>query len=95
MSGCYELKCLNHFGKYYCYYYFYSPRAIRSPKGALNSGCAPDAIRLLIADKEETPVEIRFVHNLFEYIYLKYFKNPLTFPFGYRVDWKKEITRVN
>ncbi len=90
MSGFYELKAIDSQG-FYDYYYFYSPRAIRNPKSALNSGCAPDAVRLLVDDKYESPVAIRFVHNIFEYIYLKYFKKAGTFHLGYRSDWEKEI----
>ena len=75
---------------FYTYYYFYSPRAIRNPKIALNHGYASDAMRLVIDDREEKPIEIRFVHNIFEYVYKKYFKKARTFKLGYRVDWKKE-----
>lgn len=90
MSGLYELKCIDAFG-FPVYYYFYSPRAIRNPKGALKSGCAPDKLRLLVEDREDSPCGVRFVHNPFEYIYLKYFKKAGTFKFdGYRLDWEKE-----
>ena len=44
-------------------------KQIRSPKSALNHGCAPDAVRILVDDKYESPIEIRFVHNIFEYIF--------------------------
>jgi hypothetical protein len=40
----------------------------------LNSGYASDAMRLVIDDREEYPIKIRFMHNIFEYIYKKYFK---------------------
>lgn len=90
MSGFYELKCIDTFD-FPVYYYFYSPRAIRNPKGALKSGCAPDKLRLLVIDRDDSPCEIRFMHNPFEYIYLKYFKKAGTFRFGgYRLDWEKE-----
>ena len=75
MSGFYEMKCMDNFG-FYTYYYFYSPRAIRNPKSALKYGYAPDSLRLLIDDREESPIEVRFMHNIFEYIYKKYFKRP-------------------
>ena len=52
MSGFYELKTIDSQG-FYDYYYFYSPRAPRNPKSALNSGYAPDAVRLLVDDKYE------------------------------------------
>ena len=90
MSGCYELKTIDSQG-FYDYYYFYSSRAIRNPKSALNRGYAPDAVRILVDDKYEMPVSIRFVHNIFEYIYLKYFKKAGTFHLGYRSNWEKEI----
>ena len=89
MSGFYELKCMDRQG-FYTYYYFYSPRAIRNPKTALNNGYAPDAMRIIVDDREENPVTIRFMHNIFKYIYLKYFKKAGTFRLGYRVNWEKE-----
>lgn len=92
MSGFYELKCLDRTG-FYTYYYFYSPRAIRNPKIALNNGYASDAMRFVVDNREENPIEIRFVHNVFEYIYKKYFKKAGTFRLGYRVDWEKEIKK--
>ena len=92
MSGFYELKCMDRMG-FYTYYYFYSPRAIRNPKMALNRGYAPDAMRLVVDDREETPIKIRFMHNIFEYIYKKYFKTA-TFRLGYRVDWGKEMKKI-
>lgn len=73
MSGLYELKCENVTGEY-SYYYFYSPRTIRNLSNATKSGYAPDAVRLEIADKDETPIEVRFMYNPFEYIFKKYFK---------------------
>lgn len=93
MSGFYELKCMDECG-FYTYYYFYSPRAPRNPKTALNSGYAPDAMRIVVDDREEEPKEIRFVHNPFEYIYKKYLKKAGTFRLGYRVDWEKEIEKI-
>lgn len=90
MGGYYELKTIDSQG-FYNYYYFYSLREICDFKSALNRGCAPDAIRLLVDDKYETPVSIRLVHNIFEYIYLKYFKKAGTFHLGYRSNWEKEI----
>jgi len=89
MSGFYELKCMDWSG-FYTYYYFYSPRTIRNPKMALNSGYAPDGMRLVIDDRDERPITVRFMHNIFKYIYLKYFKKAGTFHLGYRVDWEKE-----
>lgn len=93
MSGFYELKCMDRMG-FYTYYYFYSPRIIRYPKIALNRGYAPDAMRLVIDDKEESPLEIKFIHNIFKYIYKKYFKKAGTFILGYRVDWEKERKKI-
>lgn len=74
MSGFYELKCKNPKKSTYTFYYFYSPRPIRSPKGAIKSGFAPDKVRLSITYENETPVQIRFMHNIFEYLYKKYFQ---------------------
>ena len=93
MSGFYELKCMDWMG-FYTYYYFYSPRAIRNPKMALNRGYASDAMRLVVDDREENPIEIRPMHNIFEYIYKKYFKKAGTFRLGYRVDWEKERKKI-
>lgn len=90
MSGFYELKCLDKMG-FYTYYYFYSPRAIRNPKSALYNGYAPDGMRIIVEDRDESPVAVRFMHNPFEYLYLKYFKKAGTFRLGYRVNWKKEL----
>lgn len=92
MNGFYELECLDWFG-FSTYYYFYSHREIRSPKTALNRGCAPDAMRIIVDDREEEPIKIRVIHNIFEYIYKKYFKKAGTFKMGYRVDWEKEIKK--
>ena len=90
MSGFYELKCVDSFG-FTAYYYFYSPRAIRNPNSALKNGYACDKMRLVVDDREDSPCEIRFIHNPFEYLYLKYFKKAGTFRFGgYRVNWEKE-----
>ncbi len=90
MSGFYELQCVDSFG-FPVYYYFYSPRTIRNPKGALKRGYAPDKLRILVDDREDTPCGVRFVHNPFEYFYLKYFKKAGTFKFsGFRVNWEKE-----
>jgi hypothetical protein len=90
MSGFYELKAIDSQG-FYDYYYFYCPRTIRNLKSALNSGCAPDAMRLVVEDREEKPIKIRPMHNIFEYIYKKYLKKAETFRMGYRVDWEKEM----
>lgn len=90
MSGFYELKCLDNLG-FYAYYYFYSPRAIRNPKTAINSGYAPDGMRIVVDDSYHEPVSVRFMNNPLEYIYLKYFKKAGTFHLGYRVNWEKEI----
>lgn len=90
MSGFYELECIDWIG-FYTYYYFYSPREIRDIKMALNRGYAPDAMRIVVDDREEKPIKIRSMHNIFEYIYKKYFR---TFRMGYRVDWKKEMKKI-
>lgn len=89
MSGFYELTCLDSFG-FYTYYYFYSPRAIRNPKSALQNGYAPDALRVIVDYREEPPISIRFMYNPLEYLYKKYFKKQSTFSCGYRVNWEKE-----
>jgi hypothetical protein len=93
MSGFYELKCLDNLG-FYAYYYFYSPRAIRNPKTAINSGYAPDGMRIVVDDSYHKPVSVRFIHNPLEYIYLKYFKKAGTFHLGHRVNWEKEIKKI-
>lgn len=93
MSGFYELECLDYSGEWYEYYYFYSPRAIRNPKSALKNGYAPDGMRIIVEDRESHPVRVRFMHNIFEYIYLKYFKKRATFKFGYRVNWEEELKK--
>lgn len=85
MSGFYELKCVDKNG-FHTYYYFYSPRTIRNPKMALNSGYASDGMRLTIVNRDEEPITVRFMNNIFEYIYLKYFKKTEN-----RVNWEKEI----
>ena len=93
MSGFYELECLDRFG-FSTYYYFYNPREIRNLKTALNRGCAPDAMRMVVDDREDNPIKIRSIHNIFKYIYKKYFKKAGTFRMGYRVDWEKEIKKI-
>ncbi|MDY5068253.1 MAG: hypothetical protein SPE58_05880 [Lactobacillus johnsonii] len=92
MNGFYELECVDRFG-FSTYYYFYSHCAISNLKTALNRGRAPDAMRIVVDDREETPIKIRVIHNIFEYIYKKYFKKAGTFRMGYRVDWEKEIKK--
>ena len=72
-GGLYELKCENVAGEY-SYYYFYSPRTIRKPTDAIKNGFASDALRIEIADKDETPIEVRFMYNPFEFIFKKYFQ---------------------
>lgn len=94
MSGFYELVCLDEVGLFK-YYYFYSPRAPKSAKVALQSGYAPDAIRLLVFEEDELPVRIRRMNNIFEYIYKKYFKKKHSFTFGRRVDWEVEIKSIH
>lgn len=93
MSRFYELECMDGFG-FGTYYYFYSPREIRNLKAVLNRGCAPDAMRIVVDDREEMPIKIRSIHNIFEYIYKKYFKKAGTFRMGYRVDWEKEMKEI-
>jgi hypothetical protein len=93
MSGFYELKGIDRLG-FFTYYYFYSPRPIRNPKIALQRGYAPDAMRIVFDDRDENPVRIRFMHNIFEYIYKKYFKKAGTFRLGYRVNWEKEMKKI-
>ena len=92
MSRFYELECIDWFG-FSTYYYFYSPREIRNLKTTLNRGCAPDAMRIVVDDREDNPIKIRSIHNIFKYIYKKYFKKAGTFRMGYRVDWEKEIKK--
>lgn len=93
MSGFYELECIDWFG-FSTYYYFYSPREISNLKTALNRGCAPDAMRIVVDDREDNPIKIRSIHNIFKYIYKKHFKKAGTFRMGYRVDWEKEIKKI-
>lgn len=92
MNGFYELECVDWFG-FSTYYYFYSHCAISNLKTALNRGCAPDGMRIVVDDREDNPIKIRSIHNIFEYIYKKYFKKAGTFRMGYRVDWEKEIKK--
>lgn len=93
MNGFYELECVDRFG-FSTYYYFYSHRTISNLKTALNRGCAPNAMRIVVDDREDNPIKIRSIHNIFKYIYKKYFKKAGTFRMGYRVDWKKEIKEI-
>lgn len=67
---------------------------IHNPKMALNHGYAPDVMRLVVDDREENPIKIRPIHNIFEYIYKKYLKKAGTFRMGYRVDWEKEMKKM-
>lgn len=83
----YELKCTDSTG-FYFYYYFYCNKPIRSIKTALNSGYAPDKLRLLIDDTYKTPVSVRRL-SLFEYLYLKKFKRH--FYLGWREKWEKKF----
>ena len=93
MNRFYELECVDWFG-FSTYYYFYSPCEIRDLKMVLNRGCAPDAMRIVVDDREEKPIKIRSIHNIFEYIYKKYFKKAETFRMGYRVNWEKEMKEM-
>ena len=61
---------------------------------ALNRGCVPDVMRIVVDDREEKPIKIRPIHNIFEYIDKKYFKKVETFRMGYRVNWEKEMKKM-
>lgn len=63
MNGFYELECLDWFG-FSTYYYFYSHRAISNLKTALNRGCAPDGMRIVVDDREDNPIKMRPIHIL-------------------------------
>ena len=78
----FELRTLDQlsFGRHY---YFVSCKAIRN----LNTTNFPQKIRLLIEDREETPVSIRPL-NPFSYIWKKYFQK-WNYK-GVRVNWEKE-----
>lgn len=77
----FELKTLDQFS-FGQYYYFVNCKAIHN----LNTTNFPQKIRLLIEDREESPVSIRPI-NLFSYIWRKYLKRNYK---GFRVDWEKE-----
>lgn len=83
MSGFYELKCKDKSGSI-VYYYFYSPRTIRNLKSALDGYHAPDAMRLTVVYKEDEPIEVKFMNNIFEYLYKRYFKKMKN-----RIKWEK------
>lgn len=71
------------------YYYFTSSRMTRNPKQALNSGYAPDKMRIICEEREIEPVSIRRMWP-HEYFIKKYFTDPIwRFKDGYRVDWQK------
>lgn len=89
--GTYELQTIEPISGFTNYYYFTSWQTIRNCKELTNA--YPDTIRLLVVDREETPVSIRFINNPVEYIYKKYIKHPLSFPFGSRINWKKEYKK--
>ena len=91
-GGYYELTCMDWMG-YYTYYYFYSPRTISDPKVALHRGYASDTMRIVVEDREESPIAVRQMYNIFEYVNKKYFKKAGTFGMGYRVDWEKEFKK--
>ena len=85
----YELRCVDCQG-FFTYYYFYSPRIIRRLETALYSGYAPDGLRLLVAERGETPFIIKPL-PIFNYLYKKYFKRAGTFHCGERINWEKEL----
>lgn len=86
----FELKCHSSDGLCTEYYYFSSARSPRSPKGALNSGYAPDKMRLVCTARNAKPFEIRLIWP-WEYIKKRFFTDRF-FGFGkqgFRVDWQK------
>lgn len=84
----FELVTLEPICGYSCYYYF-ATGTHNAPRSLKMTNKYPDGLRLLIEDREETPVALECI-DFFTYIYRKFIKNKHAFMFGYRVNWEKE-----
>lgn len=82
--GTYELITIEPINEFNHYYYFYTWQTVRSCK---IQKPMPDKMRLLILDREETPISVRLIWP-WTYIYRKYFKQ--NFAYGRRIKWEKE-----
>lgn len=89
----FELKCHSADGSAIEYYYFSCRHSPRNPKSALNSGYAPDKMRIVCNNHNVEPFEIRLIWP-WKYIMKKYIINWFDgFANGYRVNWEKEFKK--
>ncbi len=84
----FELVTVEPICNYSCYYYFATGRH-NAPRSLEMTNKYPDELRLLIEDREETPIILECI-DFFTYIYRKFIKNKHSYLFGYRVNWEKE-----
>lgn len=85
-----EIKCLDKQGLYN-YFYVNARCPLRNLKNALQSPFVPDGLRIIILDKELSPIQICGSLDPITYLYRKYFKR--YFVNGYRINWEKELKK--
>ena len=84
----FELITVEPICNYSCYYYF-ATGTHNAPRSLEMTNAYPDGLRLLIEDREETPVTLECI-DFFTYIYRKYIKQRGHFRYGERINWEKE-----
>lgn len=82
--GTYELITTEPINGFNHYYYFHTWQTVRSCE---IQRPMPDKMRLLILNREETPISVKLI-TPWTYIYRKYIKKH--FIFGRRIKWEKE-----
>ena len=82
--GTYELITIEPINGFNHYYYFHTWQTVRSCK---IQKPMPDKMRLLILDREETPISVKLIMP-WTYFYRKYIKK--YFAFGEKIKWEKE-----
>jgi hypothetical protein len=68
-------------------YYYFMATGGRCPRFIKLDSNYPDKLRLLVEDREETPLTLECI-DFFTYLYRKYIKK--CFLWGERVNWEKE-----
>lgn len=84
----FELVTIEPVCGFYHYYYFY-PVGACYPRSLILNHNYPAKLRILIEDKDETPVSLTRI-SFFRYIYNKYLRKASAFHCGNRINWEKE-----
>lgn len=73
-----------------CHYYYFYPIEACHPKSLKFGGSCPDKLRMLIEDRNETPLYLTRI-SFFQYIKNKYLRKATSrFYYGKRINWEKE-----